>query len=224
MQMGAFNEGDERGASHDLVRQRIHQDAEVRDQIPRTRNPAIQKICDPRQAEEKQRQRIPEWDRRRPEKQPKKNHRQHKTRGGEFVWQVHANGFILILILVHQVEDEAEAGDAKRFYAPNLSNIFAFACIWRIRNLESNTPSEPLFAPVSVKRSSLSEPLTAECSNTGCGCQEWPFIKQGVEWSPVTTSTSGFFFNRIGSAASKSSIAFFLAAKFPSSPALSVYL
>ncbi|HSY43072.1 MAG TPA: hypothetical protein VK811_04125, partial [Candidatus Acidoferrum sp.] len=33
-----------------------------------------------------------------------------------------------------------------------------------------------------------------------------------------------FFFNKIGRAASKSSIAFFLAAKLPSSPALSVYL
>ena len=43
-------------------------------------------------------------------------------------------------------------------HAPNLSNIFALACISRIRYLASNTPSEPLLAPVSVNRSSLSEP------------------------------------------------------------------
>ena len=40
----------------------------------------------------------------------------------------------------------------------------------------------------------------------------------------MMASTSGRFFSRIGSAASKSSIAFFFAAKLPSSPALSVYL
>ena len=109
-------------------------------------------------------------------------------------------------------------------YAPNLSNIFAFACMSRIRYFASKMPSEPEFAPVSVKRSSLSEPLHALCSSTGCGCQEWPFIAQGVEWSPVMTSTSGFFASRIGSAASKSSMACFFASKLPSSPYLSVYL
>lgn len=57
-------------------------------------------------------------------------------------------------------------------YAPNLSNIFALACISRMRNFAGNTLSEPEFAPVSVKRSSLSEPLVAEFSNSGCGCQE----------------------------------------------------
>lgn len=57
-------------------------------------------------------------------------------------------------------------------YAPNLSNIFAFACMSRKRNFASNTPSEPMFAPVSVKRSNLSEPENAECSITGCGCHE----------------------------------------------------
>src|SRR5688572_12441278 len=66
-------------------------------------------------------------------------------------------------------------------YAPNLSNIRALACINRIRYLDSKTPSDPRFEPVSVKRSSLSEPDTAECSSTGGGCQEWPFIAQGVE-------------------------------------------
>ena len=82
-----------------------------------------------------------------------------------------------------------------------------------MRYFASNTPSEPRFAPVSVKRSSLSEPLNAECSSTGCGCQEWPLSAHGVEWSPVMASTSGFFRSKIGSAASKSSIAFFFAAE-----------
>jgi len=109
-------------------------------------------------------------------------------------------------------------------YAPNLSNIFAFACMRRMRNFAGKTLSEPLFAPVSVKRSNLSEPLVAECNSTGCGCHEWPFNAHGVEWSPVMAITSGFFFNKIGSAASKSSMAFFFAAKLPSSPYLSVYL
>src|SRR5690606_30501426 len=44
-------------------------------------------------------------------------------------------------------------------HAPNLSNINAFACMWRIKNFASNTPSEPRLAPVSVKRSNLSLPL-----------------------------------------------------------------
>ena len=30
-----------------------------------------------------------------------------------------------------------------------------------------------------------------DLSKTGLGCQEWPFIKAGVEWSPVTTRTAG---------------------------------
>lgn len=47
---------------------------------------------------------------------------------------------------------------ARVYHAPNLSNIFPFACIRRMRYFASNTPSEPMFAPVSVKRSSLSEP------------------------------------------------------------------
>ena len=66
-------------------------------------------------------------------------------------------------------------------YAPNLSNIFALACMSRIKNFASNTPSEPVLAPVSVNRSSLSEPEYAERSNTGCGCHEWPLMTHGVE-------------------------------------------
>ena len=108
--------------------------------------------------------------------------------------------------------------------APNLSNILALACIKRMRNLDSITPRDPELAPVSVKRSNLSDPLTYECSKTGWGCHECPLSDTGVEWSPVMAMTSGVFCNRIGSAASKSSMAFFLAVKSPSSPALSVYL
>ena len=80
-----------------------------------------------------------------------------------------------------------------------------------MRYLDSKTPSEPELAPVSVNRSSLSEPLKAECRRTGCGCQEWPLMAQGVEWSPVMARTSGFLRSRIGSAASNSSMAFFFA-------------
>src|SRR3974390_299380 len=109
-------------------------------------------------------------------------------------------------------------------YAPNLSNILALACIRRMRYFAWKMPSEPELAPVSVNRSSLSEPEQEETSITGSGCQEWPFIAQGVEWSPVMASTSGRLRSRIGSAASNSSIAFFLAAKLPSSPYMSVYL
>src|SRR5208282_5961860 len=66
-------------------------------------------------------------------------------------------------------------------YAPNLSNIRALACIRRIKYFDSNTPSEPRFAPVSVNRSSLSHPLNADTSNTGCGCHECPLTGHGVE-------------------------------------------
>src|SRR5205809_373049 len=48
------------------------------------------------------------------------------------------------------------------YHAPNLSNIFAFACISRIKYFASKTPSEPRLAPVTVKRSSLSEPQSEE--------------------------------------------------------------
>src|ERR1035437_1824024 len=109
-------------------------------------------------------------------------------------------------------------------YAPNLSNILALACIRRMRYFASKTPSEPELAPVSVNRASLSEPEQADCSITGSGCHECPFMAQGVEWSPVMASTSGFLRSRMGSAASNSSIAFFFAAKLPSSPYMSVYL
>ena len=76
---------------------------------------------------------------------------------------------------VHRRFSPSQTHDASAFrqtHAPNLSNIFAFACIKRMRNFAGKIPSEPLFAPVSVKRSSLSEPLTEEFSNTGCGCHE----------------------------------------------------
>src|SRR5471030_3117296 len=75
-----------------------------------------------------------------------------------------------------------------RNHAPNLSNIFALACIRRIKNFDSKIPSEPMFAPVSVKRSNLSEPENCEFKRTGCGCHEWPLRDTGVEWSPVITS------------------------------------
>src|SRR5439155_23316433 len=119
------------------------------------------------------------------------------------------------------IEDEFSHGG---FYAPNLSNMRALACMRRMRNLASNTPSEPRFAPVSVKRSSLSVPEYADASKTGCGCQEWALSAHGVEWSPVMASTSGFFCKRIGKAASNSSMACFFASKLPSSPYISVYL
>src|ERR1017187_7434695 len=109
-------------------------------------------------------------------------------------------------------------------YAPNLSNILALACIRRMRYRSEEHTSEPEFAPVSVNRASLSEPEHADCNITGSGCHECPFMAQGVEWSPVMASTSGFLRSRMGSAASNSSIAFFFAAKLPSSPYMSVYL
>ncbi|MEN9574083.1 MAG: hypothetical protein RL514_1938, partial [Verrucomicrobiota bacterium] len=58
-------------------------------------------------------------------------------------------------------------GNSGGVYAPNLSNIFAFACMRRMRYFASKMPREPELAPVSVKRSSLSEPLHALWSNTG---------------------------------------------------------
>ena len=58
-------------------------------------------------------------------------------------------------------------GEDDSLHAPNLSNINALACMRRMRCLASMMPSEPRLACVSVKRSSLSEPLAAECSNTG---------------------------------------------------------
>ena len=36
-----------------------------------------------------------------------------------------------------------------------------------------------------------SQPEISLAIITGCGCQLWPFTGTGVEWSPVTTSTSG---------------------------------
>ena len=58
MQMRAFHEGDERRAGHDLVRQRVHEDAEIGDQIAGAGDAAIQKIRHARETEKNQRQRV----------------------------------------------------------------------------------------------------------------------------------------------------------------------
>src|SRR6266404_5154625 len=134
---------------------------------------------------------------------------------------------ILLLRLVKPIQRQGGSFDIENelgHQAPNLSNILAFACIKRMRYLASNNPNDPQLAPVSVNRSSLSEPQQAEFSKTGCGCHECPFIRQGVEWSPVIARTSGLLRSKIGKAASSSSIAFRLAVKLPSSPCMSVYL
>gem|GEM_PF-4613709 len=73
----------------------------------------------------------------------------------------------------HRFEPMREIVVKRSFdYAPNLSNIRALACMRRIKYFAGKIPSEPEFAPVSVKRSSLSQPLTGECRSSGCGCQE----------------------------------------------------
>jgi hypothetical protein len=54
----------------------------------------------------------------------------------------------------------SEITDPQCLYAPNLSNSRALAIMWRIRFQLLNTPSDPRLALVSVKRSSLSLPLT----------------------------------------------------------------
>ena len=69
---------------------------------------------------------------------------------------------ILILILISGLRGPPKNPPGGQTHAPNLSNISALACIRRIRYLASNTPSEPWLAPVSVKRSSLSEPDRGE--------------------------------------------------------------
>ena len=85
-------------------------------------------------------------------------------------------------------------------------------------------PSEPLFAPVSVKRSSLSEPVSGRVQQHRLRMPRMALHRARRRVVAGDDSTSGFFFSKIGSAASKSSIAFFFAAKLPSSPYLSVYL
>ena len=50
-------------------------------------------------------------------------------------------------------------------------------------------PRDPRFALVSVKRSSLSLPLTGPWIITGCGCQLWGSLGTGVEWSPLAANT-----------------------------------
>ncbi len=49
----------------------------------------------------------------------------------------------------------------------------------------------------------------------GLGCQEWPLSGQGVEWSEVTTSTSGLRASIRGMNASTSSMARTLAVVVP---------
>ena len=62
----------------------------------------------------------------------------------------------------------------------------------RLRDPWAHSDSPKLALP------SLRCPLPGPpCRRNGTGCQLWAFIFDGVEWSPVTTSTSGFrAFNR----------------------------
>jgi len=120
---------------------------------------------------------------------------------------------------------EAEvASSFKKISGADLSNIIAFACIRRMREFGFQHAKEPELAPVSVKRCSLSDPEHCECSSTRLRMPRMPLSTHGVEWSPVIRQHIGRFRRSIGKAASKSSMAFFFAAKFPSSPYMSVYL
>ena len=61
-------------------------------------------------------------------------------------------------------------------------------------------------------------------NSSGTGWKLCDFIRLGVEWSPVTISTSGFRPISFGTSASSASITETFLAKSPSSPVLSVYL
>ena len=83
--VGAFDERHKRGTSHDLVGKRVHEFAEVGDEIARPGDAAIQEVGDSRQAEKNQGQRVVV--RETGEHGPKKHHRQPETGDGEFIGQ-----------------------------------------------------------------------------------------------------------------------------------------
>ena len=91
-----------------------------------------------------------------------------------------------------------------------------------MRSRLGKVPRLPARALCSWKRGAPSAPHRRACTSTGTGCQEWARAGTGVEWSPVTHSTSSPASSSAGSARSTLSIASTLAAKFPSSPAMSV--
>ena len=90
--------------------------------------------------------------------------------------------------------------------------------------IERKRPSMPLAQARSVNAATSSTPAVGETSRKGFGCQEWPLSRAGVEWSEVTTRTSGLRARRRGTNGSRASIAATLASNLPSSPAESVFL
>ena len=79
--------------------------------------------------------------------------------------------------------------------------------------MERKRPRMPLAQARSVNDWTSSTPAVGETRTKGFGCQEWPLSRAGVEWSEVTTRTSGLSARRRGMKGSKASIAATLAAK-----------
>src|SRR5207249_11247451 len=109
-------------------------------------------------------------------------------------------------------------------YAPNLPSRPACAIANDIRYLASNCPNPPRRQYVSPNSTTPSGRQVLDHSSTGTGCQLCERSLLGVEWSPVTISTSGSSARTLGNSPSSFSIISTLAAKLPSSPVLSVYL
>ena len=110
------------------------------------------------------------------------------------------------------------------FYAPYFWSLSAWASMSGMAEIERNRPSMPLAQARSVNAATSSTPAVGETSRKGFGCQEWPLRQDGVEWSEVTTSTSGLRARSRGRYGSSASIAPTLASNLPSSPAESVFL
>ncbi len=72
------------------------------------------------------------------------------------------------------------------------------ASISGMRSVAAKIPRLPPLQAVSPKDSTVSLRSQRERSSRGDGCQLCPLSRAGVEWSPVTTSTSGFSATRAG--------------------------
>src|SRR3990170_7262072 len=109
-------------------------------------------------------------------------------------------------------------------HAPYFVSRPAWASARGSASMAGNVPSEPFWSATSLKASQASARVQDARIRNGTGCQEWPAITAGVEWSPATISTSGSSARSAGTAASTSSRFAPFRSKSPSPPGGSVFL
>ena len=129
---------------------------------------------------------------------------------------------IIIRRPIHLLQDSLiQPMRLKKAYAPYLFSFRAFAIASGIICVAGKIPNPPPRQPDSENLVTLSGRQYWPYIILGTVCQLWPLSTAGVEWSPVTTMTSGCKLKSSGNVLSVSSNIFTLRSKSPSSPAAS---